>query len=311
MAIVEVPIVEAAPQDAHDDTHSIAEPTVVQWRSLPHVRKETVGTGVGVGVLDTAVSPHPWFAGQVHGDRAGNVGGLLGDNYKAGHATFVAGLVLQQAPAARVTVTGALDTNGQASTDTVIEEALRLVRRRKENGKHEIDILNLSLGCYGSNGERAEFEKLFEEIWQENPGLVVVTAAGNKRAEERRSFYPAVLADHERLVSVGAATDAAGEQWAEFSNRGPYVTFLVDGTDLVSTFLRFETTNGNPEGRWARWAGTSFSTAIVSGRIAATMAPGNGPGRMSGTDAVAALLGGSDERPVSLAVEQFPPSKPA
>lgn len=308
MAVVELPIVEAAPQDAHDDTYSGATPTVVEWRSLPHVRRETVGVDVGVGVVDTAVDDtHPWFAGLVHGDRADHVDGLLSNNYKAGHATFVAGLVLQQAPAANVTVRGVLDATGRAPTETVIQEALRLVQRRKINGTHEINILNLSLGCYGSDAERTQFNQLFAAMWAENPDLVVVVAAGNKRSGELRPFYPAVLADHSRLVAVGAAADLAGTQWAEFSNQGPYVTFRVGGVDLLSTFLRFMTESGNPEGRWATWAGTSFSTAVVSGLIAARMAPGLELPRKSGRQAVAELLG-NVPRPVSIAINPFPPA---
>ena len=306
-ATVEVPIIEAAPQDAHDDTNTVVERTVVEWRKLPHVHSDTVGEGVGVGVLDTEVDNHPWFAGQVHGGKGvGKVDGLLAANYKAGHATFVAGLVLQQAPAARVIVRGVLDPAGHAPTEVVIDEALELVRRKKHNGEHEIDILNLSLGCYGSDEQMWQFQLLFKEIWEENPELIVVAAAGNKRDGELRPFYPAALADHARLVSVGAATDAAGTEWASFSNQGPDVTFRVDGTDLVSTFLRFTTGSRNPDGRWARWAGTSFSTAIVSGMIAARIAPAGGSGRKSGRQAVAGLSGGAP-RPVSLPVRPFPP----
>lgn len=305
---MELPIVEAAPQDIHDDTNSGAQPTVVQWRSLPHVRRETVGAGVEVGVIDTAVDiTHPWFAGQVHGDRADDVNGLLLNNYKAGHATFVAGLVLEQAPAATVTVRGVLDAQGHAPTETVIQEALRLVQRTKADGRHEIDILNLSLGCYGSDEERAQFTQLFEALWQENPELVVVAAAGNQRPGELRPFYPAALADHSRLVSVGAAADLAATQWASFSNQGPDITFRVCGAGLVSTFLRFTTQSGNPNGRWARWAGTSFATAAISGMIAARMAPGGGLPRRTGPQAVAELFGNA-ARPVSLAIDPFPPA---
>jgi hypothetical protein len=299
VANVEIPIVEAAPQDAHDDANTLAQPTVVDWRSLPQVHKQATGKDVGVGVVDTRVGGHPWFAGQVQGDPV--VGPQVND-YTAGHATFIAGLVLQQAPAARVAVSGALDAEGHATTDAVIAAALQLAQR-KQDGEHEVDILNLSLGCYGSDAEEAQFGQLFKDLWAENEDLIVVAAAGNSRPGEARPFIPGSLADHERLVSVGAATDLAGTQWAPWSNQ-TNVTFRANGTGLVSTFLRFTTSSGNPDGRWARWGGTSFSTAVVSGLVAARMAPGDGS-RMSGTQAVAALLGGGP-RPVSLPSQMFP-----
>jgi len=307
MAIVELPIIEAAPQDMHDDTSSGAQQTVLEWRALPHVRKETIGANVRVGVVDTTVGDHPWFAGLVSGDEAGEVDGLLLNNYKAGHATFIAGLVLEQAPAANVIVRGALEATGQGPTETVIEKALDLVQCKESDGRRTIDILNLSLGCYGTDTERAQFQELFDEIWRENDQLIVVMAAGNRRPDQPGPFYPAAMADHERLVAVGAACDLAATEWAEFSNQGPYVTFRVCGVDLISTFLRFTTQSGNPDGRWAQWGGTSFATAIVSGMIAAAMRPGDPAMARTGPEAVADLLG-TAARPVSISIGAFPPA---
>lgn len=305
MAVVELPIIEAAPQDIHDDTSTGARQTIVEWRSLPRVRRETVGANVGVGVIDTAVDAHPWYEGLVQGDRVGPVDGLLSNNYKAGHATFIAGLVLEQAPAANVIVRGVLDATGHGETDTVTQEAIKLVQRKKTDGKPEIDILNLSLGCYGTDVERDQFEAMLSAVWAANPNLIVVAAAGNRRVGETRPFYPAVLAaNHNQLVCVGAATDLDATLWAEFSNQGPHVTFRVCGVNLVSTFLRFTTGSGNPDGRWAKWGGTSFSTAIASGLIAARMAPSSGE-RRTGPQAVADLHGDA-ALPVSVPIASFP-----
>src|SRR5215470_4944357 len=172
------------------DASSAAQQTVLQWRSLPHVRRETVGANVGVGVVDTTVDDtHPWFAGLVSGDKADDVNGLLLNNYKAGHATFIAGLVLEHAPAANVIVRGALAATGQGPTETVIDTALDLVRGKKPDGKRSIDILNLLLGCYGTDTEKAQFEKLLDDLWAENPNLIVVAAAGNKRPDQTGPFY--------------------------------------------------------------------------------------------------------------------------
>jgi membrane-anchored mycosin MYCP len=297
-----VPIVEAAPQDAHGVTEPVAAATVEKWRALGHVHKETVGKDVRIGVVDTPVGQNSWFAGQVQGQPGvGNVPGLLAENYKAGHATFIAGLVLQQAPAAKVQVLGVLDRDGKGSTDDVVDAALRLA-----GGGQPVDILNLSLGSYGPVAEEATFRRLLHDLWATNANLVVVAAAGNKRNGENGNFQPACLADHTQLVSVGAATDGSATTLAPWGNTGPWLTFLANGTDLVSTYLRFRTQVGNPNGRWARWQGSSFATALASGIIAAAMSPGDGT-RRTGPEAVSFLLG-DKPRPVPLPTKAFPPA---
>jgi membrane-anchored mycosin MYCP len=299
---VHVPIV-AAPQDAHGEAEPLAAADVARWQDLPQVHKHGVGQGIRVGVVDTGMESNSWFSGQVHGDQiGGNVSGLLAQNYKAGHATFVAGLVLQQAPAATVQIRRALDWNGEGTIDDVVDAALDLVQGR--NGQ-PVDVLNLSLGSYEPAAE-ATFRDLFTEVLRLNQNLVVVAAAGNLEGGAAREFYPAALADHTNIVSVGAATDRSAATLAAWCNTGPWLTFLTDGTDLISTYLRFPTTvPPHQPGRWVRWGGSSFATAATSGLIAGAMAPGDGTSRL-GPDAVRLLVAGR-HRPVSLPTTAFPP----
>jgi subtilisin family serine protease len=301
---IHVPIVEAAPQDAHGLAAPVVEADVGSWRALGQVHKQHVGEGIRVGVVDTRLEEHPWFAGQVQGGpEVGDITGLLDENYEAGHATFIAGLVLQQAPAAHVVVRGALDTNGHGAIADVATAAHDLVLGT--NGE-PVDLLNLSLGCYGSATEEGEeFQLLLDELWQANPNLVVVAAAGNTRPDQNGlGFFPAVLADHSRLVSVAAATDGSAATLAAWSNSGPWVTFQVNGSQLVSTYLKFPTTAKNPPGRWVAWSGSSFATALASGVIAATMSPGDGTTRTA-TEAVEHLRG-TNPLPVPLPTGPFP-----
>jgi hypothetical protein len=303
VADIHVPIVEAAPQDAHGLADPVVEADVGKWRALGRVHKENVGEGVRVGVVDTRLEEHPWFAGQVQGGpEVGDITGLLKEHYEAGHATFIAGLVLQQAPAAHVEVRGALDTNGHG----VIADVAAAARALVGDTGNPVDVLNLSLGCYGSATEEGEqFRQLRDELWGMNPNLVIVAAAGNKPLNPNGlTFYPAGLADHSRLVSVAATTDGPALDLADWSNSGSWVTFKVNGTELVSTYLRFPTTAENPPGRWVRWSGSSFATALASGIIAATMSPGDGTHRTA-MEAVE-LLRGANPLPVPLPTEPFP-----
>jgi hypothetical protein len=298
---VSIPV-EAAPQDAHDNTVPVALDDVAAWSK--GTNKKNVGTGVVVGVVDTKFQPLGWFSGgNVQGAPEGNVPGLLMNNFKAGHATFIAGLVLQQAPAAQVRIKDALDWAGTGPIDAVRTKALDLV----SNGVH---VLNLSLGTYGTDPvEGKQFKDLLTDLRALNSELVVVAAAGNKRPGETRTFYPGGLADHDRLVSVAAGTDESAGTIADWSNKGDWVTFVVNGSRIVSTFLRYDRPPPKAKGHWVQWAGTSFATASASGLIAARMAPGNGT-RISARAAVAQLRGGGGSQ-VRLVAKTFPPVFPA
>jgi hypothetical protein len=304
MSTVHVPI-HAAPQDAHGLTEPVAAADVGQWQDLPQVHRHGVGQGIRVGVVDTEMQQNSWFNGQVGGDQiTGAVDGLLLQNYMAGHATFVAGLILQQAPAATVQVRGVLNREGEGDIAKVVTAARELV---EGVNAQPVDVLNLSLGCYGSADDRTTFENMLAELHGINKNLVVVAAAGNRpNGGANGTFLPAALANHSTVVSVAAATDETAGTLADWSNTGPWLTFRVDGTNLISTFLRFPTeAPPHRPGRWAQWDGSSFATAVTSGLIAAAMAPGDGTHRL-GPAAVEVLLGGKP-RPVALPTLKFPP----
>jgi subtilisin family serine protease len=252
-------------------------------RKLPDRTDSTSGAGVLVGLIDTGIRQHPWLSGaflaapddfepiDVDGDNA--------LEEQAGHGTFVAGLVLQQAPAASIWVEKALDTEGDGFTADVSAAAIRLAQRR-------VHILNLSLGCFADQSTfRAVVDHVVATVHRINPDLVVVAAAGNlEEGQSTQEFWPAALPN---VVGVGALKDGDGYQWAEFSNRGEWVDFAAPGEDLVSTYLKYKPhKGGGPRFRgWATWSGTSFATAVVSGAIARTMTEN----RESARDAVERL----------------------
>ena len=78
--------------------------------------------------------------------------------------------------------------------------------------------------------------------------------------------WPAALDD---VVAVGALDGHGGT--ADFSPDRPWVDIATRGVNLRSTFpdtAGFGLPTG-AHGSWAEWSGTSFSTALVSGAIAA------------------------------------------
>lgn len=228
------------------------------------------GTEVFVSVVDTGWWPPcgtdpatPWLAG-VDGDP--ETIDLANIHPYAGHGTFIAGVVRTQAPAARIRVEGFLPTGGAAyESEMVVQlgEAL----------EHAPDIISLSAGC-PTRGEvpLLSFEVFWEQRLRHQKGTVLVAAAGNDG--HRKPFWPAAFP---WAVSVGAI-DRDGTR-ADYSNFGSWVDVYALGTGLVNayptgTFFCHEPPNTGEQRDFtgiARWSGTSFSTPLVSGLIAARM----------------------------------------
>jgi membrane-anchored mycosin MYCP len=257
-----------------------------KWSS-PASRATGPGTGVRVGVLDTRIWRHPWLESSLvvrpsdvlpDSERLGPV---------AGHATFVGGLILSQAPGASLLARRVLDDDGQGTAWDVAEAIVEL-------GRSAVAVLNLSFACYTADGQPPLV--LARAVDRLDPDVVVVAAAGNHADLERISpakeaayfaslpSWPAAL---DGVVAVGAL-DAAGQR-ARFSPERPWVDVAARGTFLRSTYV--PRVDAGPYGvgfgaGWAEWSGTSFSAALVSGAIAA----GVDPGCRSAADAVEDLL---------------------
>ncbi len=265
--------------------------------AVPQVTIQPAGqqTGARVAVLDTRLFAHPDLIGR-----------FLGDSVSAfdheprspqGHATFVAGLIAQRAPAAQLIVRAILDDDGENANSWDVATAMASLL---DAG---IDVLNLSLGCF--TADRVEPLCLRRAVERLVPSVVVVAAAGNNGMPDDQAaalgltpatpIYPAAI---DGVIAVGAYDSSAGTgEPAAFSPAVPWADLLAPGVRVRSTFLsgQVQLVTRGPDGSlvdagpadfgepgYASWDGTSFAAANVTGAIAALIVPG----RVSGYGAL-------------------------
>jgi hypothetical protein len=253
------------------------------------------GRGVRVGVLDTQLYPNEWLAGGY----LATAGDLLrvpaaGDPpfpASAGHATFIAGLILRQAPGAELVVRPVLNEQALGSVWHVAKQMAGFIGSG-------VDILNLSFGCYTDDGEPPLV--LARAVSLVSAEIMLVAAAGNngnidelrergvvkddawaKGLTPKTPVWPAAF---DEVIAVGA-TD--GDKPAAFSPQTPWVDVTAPGVNVESTYLTGNVKLGEQprderySNGFACWDGTSFAAAIVSGAVAAGIRPGRRDARQA------------------------------
>jgi len=233
------------------------------------------GNPANVAIIDTGRADQIRTDGWLQG-VSGDIDPLdrfplpSGDGYldlAAGHGTFVAGIVRQVAPRARVTVYRAIDSDGIGTEVTVAREMIRAVK------EGQAQIINLSLCCQTHDdlppiAIKAALEVIGE--WEREHGreVLIVAAAGNYG--DSRPSWPAAF---RRVVSVaGLAPDMRPAPW---SSRGFWVTCSAIGQGVRSTYVEGrESPLLDPDPRnfgpdaWGVWSGTSFTAPQITGALA-------------------------------------------
>jgi subtilisin family serine protease len=240
---------------------------------------------VTVGILDTGVDPHPWFEDKTWyqectDDQHEALNPELDLESESGHGTFIAGLIMQEAPNAFLRFERVLSPAGVTDEVELINGLDRIEKQVRIKGDY-LDILNLSLGCYTFDDRPSPV--LTDAFTRLGRRTLVVAAAGNFDSD--RPYWPAALKE---VCAVAALThDSSGApERASFSNYGWWVDAAAPGVKMESAFLTYGREEGKDFHGYARWSGTSFAAPVVAGRIAALM---SGKG-MSVRDAIAELL---------------------
>lgn len=234
--------------------------------------QETWSPAITIAVLDTGLDPHPWFAGHRWLSEWGLQPEVLDHDLdgnpdaQAGHGTFVAGVVLQNAPGVTLRHQRVMSSMG-LTDDTTVAAALRAMR-----GQAEVALV--TSGCHTATNECPPILAHELDHWTD---AVVVAAAGN--GGTNRPFWPAA---HPDVIAV-AATESNGTL-ASFSNRGPWVNATAPGVDITSSHVRLSPTStgvapGTETREYgvARWSGTSFAAPKIAADLANLLHAGHTP----------------------------------
>lgn len=245
------------------------------------------GRGVRVGLLDTRIYP----AGSLAGRYLARPYSLIDPRddaleAAAGHGTFVASCILQQAPAAELHVHRVLDDTASGDTWTAATSMVEMA----ETG---VDIMNLSFGQFSTDDNQPPLV-LETAVNLISRRTVIVAAAGNhgglqpsadrpRDVQPNTPVWPAACLG---VIAVGAL-DQAGKL-ASFTPDVPWTSLLATGVNVTGDYLRGDVliehrdADGGLVDRakieqfdgTAEWAGSSFAAAFVSGKLAAQTRPG-------------------------------------
>jgi hypothetical protein len=226
------------------------------------------GTRVAIvdcGLVQNAPETHWWMRGVTGDpDEQAPVGGPIVPY--GGHGTFIASIIRAMAPRAEVHVARVFKHAGAAYESDVVRELLAMLDWTP-------DVISLSAGTHTwESAGLLSFHVFVDGPLREHHGTVLVAAAGNDGADWK--FSPAEM---EPVIGVGALGPADAR--APFSDYGDWVKVYAAGMYLVQAFgygpygYREPPRAESPlefQGM-ALWNGTSFSTPIVAGLIAARM----------------------------------------
>jgi hypothetical protein len=293
----------------------VAPPARAQPNRVPGGRRPVVA------LIDSGIYPHPWFAGtdsdpfwidaaahgwdhsppglptdQIPGGDVAPPDGVLDTH--AGHGTFIAGLIRQIAPDARVLSMYAMHGDGVLDEAVVLDALdwlLARVRGASAAGGDPadfVDVLNLSFGYYEHVAADGRHTQQLRNILGElgSLGVQVVASGGNDNFSHLA--YPAALASPAYTVTPDIPVVAVCALNPDGS-RAAYTHFdpawqqqWAPGTAVTSTMPPYGTAPhrtpppqqeynaNNLVGGFARWGGTSFSAGIVSGRLARALSDG-------------------------------------
>ena len=223
------------------------------------------GNGVKIAILDTGIADHIAFKNSI--ERINLIPLPSDPSLLNGHGTAVASLIFSNHPLAPGVAPGATplsvriaDDSGNSNSFLIAQGIIAAV----DAGAH---IINISLG---GSGQSSLVESAL--AYAKQAGIIVVASAGNSGTQG--VMQPAA---NPSVIAVGAVD--ANNQHMNFSTSGSQVAVSAPGYGVNVAY---------PGDTAARVNGTSFSSPIMVGTIAATMS-NSGAITLNGNTAVSTV----------------------
>jgi len=205
------------------------------------------GNGVRIAVLDTGVLANPAFRSGISSIDLLNSGGQITSN---GHGTAVASMIIGTNPLTPGVAPGAYIVSIRIANDLGQSDSFLLAKGIVAAVDAGAQLINISMGSFGDSvlvRNAIEYARA--------SGSLIVAASGNNGRDQ--VTYPAA---NPGVIAVGAV-DAAGNH-LDFSNSGSQLAISAPGFGINAAWLADQA---------ASVSGTSFSSPIVTGAIAAIM----------------------------------------
>ncbi|MEO5716043.1 MAG: S8 family serine peptidase [Luteolibacter sp.] len=223
----------------------------------------TWGTGVRIAILDTGVLANPAFRSSI---SSIDLLGLGGQDTSNGHGTAVASMIIGQSSLTPGVAPGAEIVSIRIANDLGQSDSFLLAKGIIAAADAKVPLINISMGSFGDSVlVRSAIE------YARAAGSLIIAASGNNGTNQ--VTYPAA---NPGVIAVGAV-DATGNH-LDFSNTGSQLSVSAPGFGINAAWLADQA---------ASVSGTSFSSPIITGAIAAVMSQ---PGAKKLTAAQAANL---------------------
>lgn len=242
------PVDAPAPSDGAVQPGAVAlGDRLLEWLGIV-VNNSAWGSGVRIAVLDTGVAAHPAFSKAL---SSLNLVALPGDiTALNGHGTAVASIIVGDDPPTPGVAPGSEIFSIRIANDLGQSDSFLLAKGIIAAVDAGAQLINISMGSFGdSELVRSAIE------YARASGALIIAASGNNGL--KRVTYPAA---NDGVIAVGSV-DALGNH-LEFSNTGSQLSISTPGFGVNAAW---------PGNQAASVSGTSFSTPIVSGAIAALM----------------------------------------
>lgn len=274
------------------------------------------GTGIGIALVDSGISPHPALNSKVAFSKS-FVTGDPDTTDGFGHGTHIAGTIVGKksaasgmttaytggiAPDAHLVNVRVLNDEGVGFTSDVIDGIDWVIDHKSQ---YNIRIMNLSLGHFVT--ESASTDPLCAAVERAvNAGIVVIASAGNHgKTEDGSPILGGISSpgNSPHAITVGAlntrnTVSRSDDTVATYSSRGPtrfdlavkpdvvapgnkIVSLEVSGSYLSRNYPTLHKAGG-PSNAYMTLSGTSMSAGVVSGGAALLLqrSPGYSPAQV-------------------------------